>query len=274
MTLRDPWLVALDIDGTIMHEDGRIDPLVTETINHVRALGHRVTLATGRNWPETRPVLDSLGLEPEFIVCSNGAVTMRRDATAEHHYARWNVAVFEPREVLTRIAPMLVTGQYMVELEDGQILYTGTLGAHLPGVAREVRFEELLEAPATRVVVYSPDHTDDDFAEIIGGLGLHQVSYAIGWTAWLDIAPEGINKAIALERVRDLLGFASDRVLAVGDGRNDLEMLEWAGRAGRSAAMGQAPDEVRQAATEVVPSVHENGLVVALNALPQRDTTP
>ena len=76
-------------------------------------------------------------------------------------------------------------------------------------------------------------------------MGLHQVSYAIGWTAWLDIAPDGVNKATALERVRGWLDVPLDRVIAVGDGRNDIDMFAWAGAAGRSVAMGQAPDEVR-----------------------------
>ena len=63
-------------------------------------------------------------------------------------------------------------------------------------------------------------------------MGLHHVSYAIGWTAWLDIAPDGVNKATALERVRGWLDLPADRVIAVGDGRNDLEMFAWAGAAG------------------------------------------
>ena len=75
-------------------------------------------------------------------------------------------------------------------------------------------------------------------------MGLHQVSYTVGWTAWLDIAPEGVNKSTALERVRGLLGFYLDRVMAVGDGRNDIEMLQWAAQQGRAVAMGQAPEEV------------------------------
>ena len=33
-------------------------------------------------------------------------------------------------------------------------------------------------------------------------MGLHGVSYAVGWSAWLDLAPEGVSKASALEQVR------------------------------------------------------------------------
>jgi 5-amino-6-(5-phospho-D-ribitylamino)uracil phosphatase len=94
------------------------------------------------------------------------------------------------------------------------------------------------------------------------------VSYAIGWTAWLDIAPDGVNKATALERVRGWLDLPNNRVLAAGDGRNDLEMFAWAGAAGRAVAMGQAPDDVRRAALEVGGSIDEAGLAGVLDSLP------
>jgi hypothetical protein len=55
-------------------------------------------------------------------------------------------------------------------------------------------------------VVLSPGHALDDFLAVVEQMGLHKVSYNVGWTAWLDIAPDGVNKATALERVRDLLG--------------------------------------------------------------------
>jgi hydroxymethylpyrimidine pyrophosphatase-like HAD family hydrolase len=52
--------------------------------------------------------------------------------------------------------------------------------------------------------------------------------------------------------------------VAVGDQRNDLEMLRWAAR---GVAMGQAPDEVKQAADEVTSDVDDDGLVPVLRSL-------
>lgn len=264
----EQWFVALDVDGTIMHEDGSIDPEVVAAVAAARDRGHIVTLATGRSWATTAPVLEQLGLTPEYVVCANGAITMQRDDSEPDGYLRRHVETFDPTLVLERIRAFLPSGKFMVELPDGYRLYTEGMTEWNLENAREVRFEELLDHRATRVVVTSLEHGLDEFFGIVDQMGLHHVSYAIGWTAWLDIAPDGVNKATALERVRGWLDLPNDRVLAAGDGRNDLEMFAWAGAAGRAVAMGQAPDEVREAANEVGGPVDEAGLAAVLDSLP------
>lgn len=265
---QQPWFVALDVDGTIMHEDESIDPVVVSAVAAAAERGHALTLATGRSWETTRPVLEHLGLEPEYIVCSNGAVTMQRDDTEPDHYRRAHVETFDPTNALERIKGVLPAGKFLVERPDGTRLYTEGMTEWNLVRAEQVGFDGLLGIEATRVVVTSFDHDLEEFFEIVDRMGLHHVSYAIGWTAWLDIAPDGVNKATALERVRGWLDAPADRVLAVGDGRNDIEMFAWAGSAGRAAAMGQAPVEVKDAATEVTGSIDEGGLAQVLDTLP------
>ncbi|RYY42840.1 MAG: HAD family phosphatase, partial [Actinomycetales bacterium] len=88
-------------------------------------------------------------------------------------------------------------------------------------------------------------------------LGLNEVNYNIGYTAWLDIAPEGVSKASGLEVVCARLGVDQADVLAVGDGMNDYDMLRWAGR---GVAMGQGSDELKAVADDVTGSVVDDGL--------------
>jgi hydroxymethylpyrimidine pyrophosphatase-like HAD family hydrolase len=201
-------------------------------------------------------------------VSANGAITMQRDDAASGGYTRVHVETFDPSAVLERIRTHLPSGRFMVEMPDGYRLYTEGMTDWNLENAREVSFEGLLDQRATRVVVVSPDHELEDFLRIVEEMGLHQVSYAIGWTAWLDIAPDGVSKATALERVRGWLDVPAERVLAVGDGRNDLEMFAWAGAAGRSVAMGQAPAEVIAAASETADDVAHAGLAAVLDSLP------
>ena len=262
------WLVALDIDGTVLHEDGTLSQTVIREVQRVRDLGHEVTLATGRSVSMTLPVLEQLELSPEYVVSSNGAILLRRDEREHRNYRREHVEHFDPTPVLKSIKERLPHAHYAVENETGMYRYTGWFpeGA-LDITTEQVDFDDLLTTVATRVVVIAPGHDSKEFEDAVEQLGLHQVSYAVGWTNWLDIAPDGVNKSTALERARQALGFPRDRVMAIGDGRNDIEMFRWAGAHGRAVAMGQAPPEVLAVSTEVTRPDREDGVAWALRSL-------
>lgn len=269
--MSEPWLVALDVDGTIMLQDGTITDAVAREVSRVRDAGHEVMIATGRAVSMTLPVIKKLGISPEYLVCSNGAVTMRRDPAAPIGYTRAHLETFNPSSVLTAIHERLEGASFAVEDEHGHYRYVGEFPNASLGISSEqVEFEQLLGLEATRVVVLSFEHDQEQFLGIVEEIGLHKVSYNIGWTAWLDIAPDGVNKATGMERVREWLDWPRSRVVAVGDGRNDIELLEWASTLGRGVAMGQAPDEVKAAANEQTASDHEDGLATALAELPSK----
>lgn len=265
---QDVWLVALDIDGTIIHEDETMADVVLHTVRSVRDAGHIVTLATGRSWEMTRPILEKLGLTPEFVVCANGAITMRRDDSVETGYRRDLVETFDPGPIIEQIRDGLPGGQFLIEDATGHRLYTEGMTEWNDLNATQVDFAELAGTPSTRVVVMAPEQEPKEFHDLIESLGLHHVSYYIGWNAWLDVAPDGVNKGTALERVRTIHEVPAERVFVAGDGRNDIEMFEWASKGGRAVAMGQAPDEVKAVANEVTASVLDDGLVAALASLP------
>lgn len=262
----DRWLIGLDIDGTVLTEDGELDPRVASEIQRVRDLGHEVMLSTGRSVSMTLPVVDRLGITPAYAVCANGAIVMRRDKEAPIGWVRDRVETFDPREVLTTIHGHLAGASFAVEDAEGMFRFTGPFPEGALAAGRlQVEFEELLEAPATRVVVLSPGHAIEDFLQVVERMGLHKVSYNVGWTAWLDIAPDGVNKGTGMEYVRERLSIARDHVLVIGDGRNDIDMFEWAASGGGAAiAMGQAPDEVRAVSTDVTGTDVERGVALAL----------
>jgi 5-amino-6-(5-phospho-D-ribitylamino)uracil phosphatase len=270
--LADRWLIALDVDGTVLHEDGTLTDRVIEEVQRVQKLGHEITLSTGRSVEMSLPILDRLGITPEYVVCANGAITLRRDpdaptTTASVTYTREHVETFDPEEVLTTVRGFLASARYAVEDADGVFLFSGGSLPEWDSAVngRRVEFEDLLHVRATRVVVISPEHAIEDFLAVVEKMGLHRVSYNVGWTAWLDIAPDGVNKGVALERVRRLLKIPRTRVMAVGDGRNDIEMLEWASGSGRGVAMGQSPREVAAAANELTGSDVEDGVAQILS---------
>lgn len=257
-------LIALDLDGTVLQYGGGIDERLGEAIRSLAAAGHEIVIATGRAVDSTLPVVEELRIRPDWVVCCNGAVTLRRDPLAHRSYRQAYVETFDPSEVLRRIRSRLITARFGVETESGEFLFTEEIPAStLPARRRLVEFDELLKVQATRVLVVSPDHALEDFLAVVDKMGLTRVSYSIGYTAWLDIAPEGVSKESALEVVRSQLDISRSNIFAAGDGHNDIQMLRWAARHGDGVAMGQADDAVRGVASRVTGTIDEVGLLTA-----------
>ncbi|WP_026553187.1 Cof-type HAD-IIB family hydrolase [Arthrobacter sp. H20] len=258
-------LIALDVDGTLVDHDGNMTDEVMKAARAVVDAGHEVIIATGRSLGAALPIVEKIGLTRGYSVCSNGGVTLRIDPTLPQGFEIIDRVTFDPRPALVALRERLPTAKYALEDDEGNFLATERFqDASFGSQTRTVEFEEMLDAAAVRVVVFSTDSTTEQFGEAVEAIGLHGVTYSVGWTAWLDIAAAGVTKASALELLRRRLDIDHAHTVAVGDGRNDIEMLAWAAR---GVAMGQSPHEVLAAATEVTASVDDDGAAKVLRTL-------
>ncbi len=265
----EPWLIAIDIDGTLVHDDGYLAPEVIREVVRVRELGHHVIVATGRAAANAIPVVQDVGIEEGHVVCSNGAVTIEINNEDSKGYVVREVIGFDPGPVLSQLIEKLPEAHFAVEDVDGTYRFHKPFPSYALGAENiETPLDQLMHGEVSRVVVLSPEQNVNDFLEIVESVGLHSVSYAIGYTAWLDISPQGVTKASALEQRRKALEIPRNRVITIGDGRNDISMFEWANEGGGlSFAMGQGPDEVKQAAQIVTAAVEEHGVAKVLSGL-------
>ena len=252
-----PRLVALDIDGTLVDVDGQIRPAVVSAVRAARSAGAYVVLSTGRSMPGVLPVVEALGLSDGYAVASNGAVTF---------------TYFPPDVVATRTFDAKAAVRAVLDRVPGALVAVEVVGRgyranrHFPegeinGELWLQSVDELISEPVTRVIIRDPQASAEDFLALADSLGLKGINYFVGYTAWLDLAPDGVSKASALEDVAAALGVRADEVLAIGDGRNDLEMLSWAGR---GVAMGQAPEEVKEVADAVTGTWEQDGVAAEL----------
>ncbi|MBM7051632.1 HAD family hydrolase [Rothia sp. ZJ932] len=260
------YLVAIDIDGTLVHHDGTMSETVKKVVQEVMAAGHHVIVSTGRSRQAAFPIAQKLGLTDGYMVTSNGAVTLELNPRLIDGCRVADSVVFNPSRALHLLAEKVPYAQMALESEDGTIYATanfqdGSFGATSVPVTKD----QLLQMDAaTRVVIFAEDVDQDEFKQAIYQAGLHGVNYAVGWSAWLDIAAHGVSKASALEQLRRQLGVDPAYTIAIGDGYNDKEMIHWAAR---GVAMGEAPDEVIAVAKEVTLSVYEDGVAHTLASL-------
>ncbi|AEG45533.1 HAD family hydrolase [Isoptericola variabilis] len=261
----DRLLVALDIDGTLLHYDGTLTDEVRRAVAEVRDAGHEVVLASGRSLIAMTPVAAELGIGTGLMVASNGSVTVRLDPDEPQGWTLEDVVTFDPAPALRLLREELPDARYAVEdLGVGFRMNALFPEGELDGQHRVVDFEDLWSEEVTRVVVRSPESTSEQFHELVERLGLDDVTYAVGWTAWMDLAPLGVSKATALEQVRRRVHVQPHRTVALGDGRNDVEMLRWAAR---GVAMGHADPVVKEAADEVTGTIEDDGAAQFLRTL-------
>lgn len=258
-------LVALDVDGTIVDYNGALSPAVRDSIRALTALGAHVVVSTGRGAPGVKPVLDQLGLREGWTVCSNGAMTIE---LAPHHNGGFrvtDVVSFDPGPVVRTLAEVLPTGLLMVEDASLQRWATAPFPpGELEEEPRIGTIADLAALDAVRVTLRAPELQAADLLDAVTAVGLHGVGFSIGWTAWLDVSPNGVSKASALERLRRDLGIEREATVAVGDGMNDHDMFAWAAW---SVAMGQASEDTKSRADAVTLSVADDGLALVLEWL-------
>jgi HAD superfamily hydrolase (TIGR01484 family) len=257
-----PRLVALDIDGTLLkwiegagQTYEQVAPAVHDAVRRAHAAGAHIVLASGRSPHGMTTIADLLDLEggePAWVVASNGAVVFRYPPLEVVHEE-----TFDARpavEAILREHPGV-----LVAVEERGVGYRVNRpfpAGELSGDMVITDVADLVAQHVSRVIIRDPDSTAEDFLDLAGRLGLHGTDYVVGWTAWLDLAPVGVNKASGLAHVAERLGVEAADVLAIGDGRNDIEMLQWAGR---GVAMGQAVEPVIAAADDVTGTVYEDG---------------
>lgn len=255
-----PKLVATDLDGTLVRDDGSVSAYTADVLARVEALGVPVVFVTGRPLRWTEEVFEHVG-EHGLAIVSNGALV-------------WDVARHRPHlerpidpalglEVCDLLRAALPGTSYAVETLDGIGLEPEFLERHtLPDGSRRAPVAELFDRPALKLLARHEELAPQEFwdlaEEAVGGRLVITWSSA---TSLLEISAPGVTKASTLALLCADLGIGAADVVAFGDMPNDLPMLAWAGT---SYAMANAHATVLTAAMHEAPPNEEDGVARVL----------
>ncbi|WP_110929677.1 Cof-type HAD-IIB family hydrolase [Bacillus massiliglaciei] len=264
-------LLAVNIDGTLLQSNGRLNKLTKEAIEYVHQKGVHVSLVTSRNYHSAKKVAKALKIKP-MIIAHHGAFVgqtidkpifikrMSEELTLELVQLLEKTEcqiqlVHEKRSVGNRVnVPENLLGKAVFSPYE-QNLYSQEFV--------DLISEELALNPFAATKVETVFASRSEKQEMIGLLKelFPEVGIIQTGDLKLTLVPKGVAKWNGLLYLADYLGVKRSEIVAIGDGLDDLEMIAGSGL---GVAMGNAEPEVKRAAKWVTRTNDEQGVAYML----------
>ena len=267
-------LIFLDIDGTLVDFTGRIPDSTIDALNRARINGHKIFICSGRIRKEFYSFLDSYTLDG-FVAGSGAHVNYQGRDLYRHHLDQTKIAelvkIFEEYEIGYKLQAS--SGSYTTKTGKEKLFKAfgkipGRTKEWLDSIMSEVYVkEDFTHLHDVEKILYldAPFQVDEMRGKI-------DASYYTVIMASIErpnpysgeITKSGINKSSGIKRVLTHLHMSRNDCIAIGDGQNDLDMLNYAGI---GVAMGNASDDVKESADMVTAAVTDDGIYKAFGQL-------
>ncbi len=256
-------LVALDLDGTLIGRDLLIRPRVLAAIEAMQERGITGCIITGRMYRAAVPYARQLHFTAP-IVCYQGAAIV--DPQSDQVLRDTPLAVETVREIVDATMresmhlQLYRNDEYYCERENRFSALYARLAGMEPVIVESLR-ERFAHSPATKAVVIADPAQAEVYAQRLRSTLGARAYVTRSYPEFVEILNPTVDKGDALRFVATRLGIDTSDVLAVGDSWNDGPLLE---AAGVGIAMGDAPQELRNAAHAVVADVANDGVAEAI----------
>ncbi len=252
-------LIALDLDGTLENSQHVITPRTQAAVAAAQAQGMTVIIATGKTYYSGRQAREKLGLSTPsvhaqglMVYAGDGSILYERDLSAE--------ILREVVDAAAQFDADVIAYSRGRTLATERNAHTSVLEKY--GEPPLTVVADLLDAPAQKLIaVADPAQIVRLRAVLAEQLAERASLVQANLTNMLEILPIGASKGDGVQRVLDHLGLDSAEMLAIGDGENDIEMLQMAAI---GVAMGNAGQHVKDSADFVTASNDEDGVALAI----------
>ncbi len=263
-------LIATDLDHTLLDEDGHVSARTRAALDIARAADIHVVPVTARQPLGLRSLSKETGFA-SWALCSNGAYAVHL-STHEVLFAEESPAAPVQRlaEALNELIPDLLYGSVRKGGEQLIVQHGYADVAHFDDHKRDpaalvgVPLRAVLSEPTLKLVIRHATLSPHDIFDAINQVGYDGLAMTLSGAPFVELMAEGVSKASGLEQLCARLGIDRGEVIAFGDGLNDIEMLQWAGR---GVAVANALPAVREVADEVTLSNQDDGVAAVIEAL-------
>jgi len=269
-----PKVLFLDMDGTILRSDYSITPRTIRAIKSIGRAGCTVCLATGRSWKSVKPVYDILELKGPTI-CYNGAEVIGGPSGDPVFESKMDesAARFVIDEVRTARGYEMIAYRHRELIFEvrGPEIEAYNVRTGLAGTI--VDFDDLQDLDFTKIIILSDQNALTEFKLVLENrFSDEKLSAVFSNSRFLELMAGKIDKGRGLLEVCVILGIDKKSTAAIGDGWNDLAMLEATGDAW---IMGGAPHELmaKFPPNRIALDVNRDGAARVIEDILRRVTT-
>lgn len=249
-------LIASDMDGTLLDENGQVPPETFDLILALRERGVRFVASSGRRYDRLCDFFSPVKDRMDFVA-SNGAQVfadgVQIDREVYSHLAIRRLAKTVAMFPNMHLALFDRTKSYLLDDEDK---FVREVDKDLPNV------ERIYELPSPQVSIIKASIFCDDgnvmdnayvLQRELGGL----FTFAPSGSSYIDAMQPGISKASGIAQVMEYHGIDASEVMAFGDAMNDYEIIRFVGT---GCAMANGRPALRAVADRVIGSNVEHAV--------------
>lgn len=273
-----PWrMIACDLDGTLIGRDGRPNPRDLAALHRARSEGMYVTICTGRNFTESRRVMDALGLEGPGVFANGATVCAMPTGRALKRHVISEDVLDDAFEIF---GGMGLASLLLSEDEDTGLphYYATDHGPEHPGTTAWLKHNAMRSEPwpggkprpgVLRVGVVIDSPREPELMRLVetrfGTRVAHHILHSPAYDCHVvELFAPHVSKWSGLEEVARLQGIDPRTVIAIGDDSNDISMLQGASL---SFAMGTAHPAVARHAKRMTASQAECGVAQVVEGI-------
>ncbi len=258
-------LIAVDMDDTLLNSKFSISERNKKAIRRVRERGIHFTFSTGRMFRSVQPYAKELEINLPLITYQGALI---KNALTEEVILHRAVPLELARQVIAEVKEY----GYHINIYVDDQLYVEKITREAEDYARVCRVDvkpvgnllDFLNQPTTKIVVIAAEEDISALEEKMKPRYGDKLHITSSKPYFLEFSHPKATKGEALALLAESMGISREQVMAIGDSKNDIEMLQYAGTA---VAMGNARDEIKALADYIAPTNDQDGVAYILEKL-------
>lgn len=249
-------LIATDMDGTLLDENGHLPPGFTDVLDQLRYNNIKLVVASGRPYYTLQTNFGPMGRYLSYV-CENGALVIDNNEIIYKNVINKKIV----EEIITEakkdnsnaIVVCTPNSAYSEKCSDE---YAYEIKKYFT-VLNFVDDLNEIDDDIIKISICNLDGSDkisiDEFND-----NLHIVCSS---PVWIDILNKGVNKGVALKNLMNTYNFTKEEIMVLGDYYNDIEMLQLTEN---SFIMENSPEDMKQYGNYIAASNAEHGVLKAI----------